>query len=134
MQVRCATMLEEAYRRAVKAFNDRDLDAWVEMMDPEISIESRFTQLSENYFHGHRAMKRWWDDLGDAWEYLQVEPSEVREVAPDETLALVHLSGKGRESGVVVREPTAHRVKWRAGRWTSLRYVDRADAERELSG
>jgi ketosteroid isomerase-like protein len=125
-------MLEERYRQAVSAFNERDLDAWIGLMDEQVDIESRFSRFGQNYFRGHRAMRRWWDDLADAWELIRVEPDEVREVAPDQTLALIKLRAKGRESGVEVLEPTAHRVDWRDGRWIRLRYEDRAVAEREL--
>ena len=126
-------MLVEAYNRAVQAFNTRDLEGWIALMDEEVEIESRFTRFGQNYFRGHRAVERWWADLEEAWEYIRVEPSEVRQVGADETLTLLHLAAKGRESGVVVREPTAHRVTWRDGRWLRLRYEDRAVAERELS-
>jgi ketosteroid isomerase-like protein len=126
-------MLVEGYNRAVVAFNERDLEAWIALMDEDVRIESRFSRFGDNYFHGHRAMRRWWADLEEAWEYIRVEPSEVRQVGADETLALLHLAAKGRESGVAIREPTAHRVVWRDGRWVSLSYVDRAAAEQELS-
>jgi ketosteroid isomerase-like protein len=125
-------MLEDAYRRAVEAFNSRDLDRWLEFMDEDVEIESRFSRM-HNFFRGQAAIKSWWEDLADAWEYLDVEPEVVRQVAPDQTLALVHLHGRGRGSGLEVREAAAHRVTWRDGRWTSLRYQDREVAERELA-
>jgi hypothetical protein len=56
----------------------------------------------------------------------------VRQVGPDQTLALIHLRAKGRESGLEVREPHGHRVDWRDGRWLRLSYVEREVAEREL--
>ena len=118
--------------QAVTAFNARDLEGWIALMDEQVDVESRFSRFGENHFHGHRAVKRWWEDLGEAWEYIEVEPQEVRQVAPDQTLTLLSLNAKGRESGVEVREPTAHRVTWRDGKLLSLRYEDRAVAEREL--
>ena len=125
-------MLVDGYMRAVEAFNTRDLDAWIALMNEDVDIESRFSRFGENHFHGHRAMRRWWDDLGEAWEYIEVHPTKVVELGPNETLALVNLVAKGRESGVEVKEPTAHRVLWRDGKWTHLIYVDRAEAEAEL--
>ena len=127
-------MLVEEYWKAVHAFNTRDLDGWIALMNEDVDIESRFSRFGENHFHGHRAMRRWWSDLGEAWELIEVHPEEVRQVGPNETLALIQLVAKGRESGVEVREPTAHRVLWRDGRWTHLMYVDRQEAERELAG
>ena len=125
-------MLEDAYRSAIVAFNTRDLDRWPGMMDRDVEIESRFSRMHEQ-FRGQAEMKLWWDDLADAWEYLEVELEVVREVERGETLALVHLHGRGRGSGLEVREPAAHRVTWRDGLWRRLRYQDREEAERELA-
>ena len=127
-------MLDEAYRRAIEAFNRRDLEGWLALMDEDVDIESLFTLLADNFFRGHAMVQQWWADLGQAWEYLEVEVNEVSQVGPDRTLALIHLNGKGRESGLEVREPHAHQVDWRDGKWLRLRYVDREEAERELRG
>ena len=125
-------MLEDAYRSAIVAFNTRDLDRWLGMMDKDVEIESRFSRMHKQ-FRWQAEMKLWWDDLADAWEYLEVELEVVREVEGGETLALVHLHGRGRGSGLEVREPAAHRVTWRDGLWRRLRYQDREEAERELA-
>jgi ketosteroid isomerase-like protein len=126
-------MPTEAYREGVEAFNRRDLEAWLALMDEDVEIESRFSRLGDTRFRGHQSIKRWWEDLGDAWEFLDVEVEEARDVTPDETLALIHLNGKGRGSGLVIREPAAHRVRFRDGKWVQLAYVDREEAERELA-
>jgi ketosteroid isomerase-like protein len=126
-------MLVEVYEQALKAFNRRDLEGWLAFVDEDVEIESRFSRLGDTRFRGHRSVRRWWEDLGDAWESLDVALEEVREVAPDETLALIHLHGKGRGSGLVVSEPAAHRVRYRDGKWLQLAYVDREAAERELA-
>ena len=126
-------MSAEVYRRGVAAFNRRDLEAWLALMDEEVEIESRFSRLGDTRFRGHRSIKRWWEDLGDAWEFLDVEIEDVRDVGPDETLALIQLNGKGRGSGLAIREPAAHRVRFRDGKWVQLAYVDREQAQRELA-
>jgi len=125
-------MLVESYRRAVDAFNRRDLAEWIAFMDENVEIESRFSRLGDTRFRGHASIRSWWEDLGDAWDFLEVVLEDIREVAPDETLALIHLNGRGRGSGLEVSEPAAHRVKYRNGKWLQLSYVDRDAAEREL--
>jgi ketosteroid isomerase-like protein len=124
-------MLIERYMQALHAFNKRDLDGWLALVHEDVEIESRFSQVHSRY-RGHAAIRRWWDDLGEAWEDLRVDAEVVHEVADNETLALVQLNAKGRGSGLEVQEPAAHRVIWRNGLWVSLDYVDRAEAEREL--
>jgi len=125
-------MLIERYMQALNAFNARDLEGWLAVVHEDVEIESRFSTVHSRY-RGHAAIRRWWEDLGEAWESLEVEAGEVRQVAEDQTLALVVLNAKGRGSGMVVREAAAHRVTWRDGLWTRLDYVDRETAEREIA-
>jgi ketosteroid isomerase-like protein len=126
-------MLADVYRQALDAFNSRDIEGWLAHVDEDVEIESRFSRLGNTRFRGHRSIRRWWDDLEDAWEFLEVALEEVHEVAPDETLALIHLNARGRGSGLEVSEPAAHRVRYRNGKWLQLAYVDRDAAERELA-
>jgi ketosteroid isomerase-like protein len=126
-------MLEDTYRQAIDAFNRRDLPGWLAMIDDDFDLESRFSRVGDTFYRGRQAVETWWTDLEDAWEHLDVEVQVVREVAPDQTLALIVLDGRGRGSGLAVREEHAHRVDWRGGKWLRLRYEDRAEAERELA-
>ena len=126
-------MLEDAYRRAIDAFNRRDLPGWLALIDDDFDLESRFSSVSDKFYRGRAEVENWWADLQDAWEHLDVEVQEVRQVTPDQTLALIVLDGKGRGSGLEVREEHGHRVDWRDGKWLRLRYVDRDVAERELA-
>ena len=126
-------MLEETYRRAIDAFNRRDLPGWLALIDDDFDLESRFSTVGDTFYRGRAAVENWWADLQDAWEHLDVEVQEVRQVTPDQTLALIVLDGKGRGSGLEVREAHAHRVDWRNGKWLRLRYVNREAAESELA-
>ena len=126
-------MLEDSYRRAIDAFNRRDLPGWLALIDDDFDLESRFSSVGNTFYRGREAVENWWADLQDAWEHLDVEIDDVRQVAPDQTLALIVLDGRGRGSGLEVREEHGHRVDWRDGKWLRLRYVDREAAERELA-
>ena len=132
-EIACATMLADTYTQATDAFNRRDLETWIAFMDEDVEIESRFSRFGDTRFRGHRSIQRWWDDLGEAWEVIQVAPEEVRQVGPDETLTLAHLNATGRGSGLEVSEPIAHRVRYRNGKWLQLTYADRDEAEAELA-
>ena len=125
-------MLVERYMQALRAFNERDLEGWLAIVSEDVEIESRFSTVHSRY-RGHAAIRRWWDDLGEAWESMEVEATDVRQVAEDQTLALINLHAKGRGSGLVVHEPSAHRVTWRDGLWIRLDYEDRETAEREIA-
>ena len=47
-----------AYRVA-DAFNRRDWDAFLALMDDEIEVESRLVAMEGGY-HGHEGLRRWW--------------------------------------------------------------------------
>src|SRR5688500_4444798 len=125
-------MLEDAYREAIDAFNRRDLPGCPAVFRSNFALASRRSLVGDTFCRGREAADNWWADLQDAWEHLDVEVQEVRRVAPDQTLAVIVLDGRGRGSGLEVREAHAHLVDWRDGKWLRLRYVDREEAEREL--
>ena len=48
--------------RAYDAFNRRDLDAYLALMDDDVEIIPR-ADLMEGTFHGHDGIRRWWENL-----------------------------------------------------------------------
>jgi hypothetical protein len=53
--------VQRAYR-AYDAFNRRDWDAFLPLMDDEVEVESRLVILEGSY-HGHQGLRRWWNDF-----------------------------------------------------------------------
>ena len=105
----------EVVRRGIDAFNARDLDRFMEDSDPDIELHSRFIAVGGVY-RGEDGLRRWHLDLDDAWEYLQLETDKVIEVDDDTILFLATLDGKGRGSGLKIRQDVAQVVTFRAGK------------------
>lgn len=126
-------MLAERYTQAIDAYNRRDLERWIALMDEDVEIESRFSRFGNTRVRGHRSIRRWWDDLGEAWKLIEIAPEEVRQVGPDETLTLARLNARGRGGGPDVSEPIAQRVRYRNGKWLQVSFVNRYEAEAELA-
>jgi 2-haloalkanoic acid dehalogenase type II len=103
-------------------------------MDPEIEFQSRFAQMGGAVYRGHDGVRGWLDDLGDAWEYIDVDFQEGVDVGPDHAFALVRLHGRGRVSGLNVDEQVAHELHFREGLVSKLEYVSRESAERIVRG
>ena len=122
----------ETYRRFIEAFNQRDVEAILADMDPDIEFESRFAMAGGSRYHGHDGVRGWLADLDEAWEHIGVEIERVFEDG-EETIALITLDAKGRASGLDIREAAAHRLAWRDGKVSSLGYTDRAAAEARSS-
>ena len=118
----------EVFGRLLDAFNARNLDGFLDECDPEIELHSRFTAVGGVY-RGEMGLRRWHADLGDAWDYLQLQLDRVIDVDDDTILVLMTLTGKGRGSGVEIRQEIAHLDTFRAGKVARIvTYTDRAEA------
>jgi ketosteroid isomerase-like protein len=118
----------DTVRHLVEAFNADDLDRFLDECDPEVELYSRFTAVGGVY-RGYAGIRRWHQDLIDTWEYLRLELERLIDVDDKTVAALAILYGKGRASGVEVRQEIAHVDTLRAGKLARLVvYTDRAEA------
>jgi ketosteroid isomerase-like protein len=96
----------ELVRRAFEAFTRRDLEAVLEIVDPDVeffaptgSIAGRGTP-----YRGYEGMRQYFDDVARIWEELEVIPHEYREVN-NHVVALGRVYGRGLD-GLLVDSPT----------------------------
>jgi ketosteroid isomerase-like protein len=104
--------------RANDAFNRRDLEAFLELHDPDaelIPYERALEGLGP--YRGHDDVRRWWAEALEILPDLTVELDEVRDLG-DMTLVRGRLRGQGAGSG-------AHfeRTYWGLFRWRDKRIV-----------
>jgi ketosteroid isomerase-like protein len=102
---------KELHHRAIDAFNRRDLDAFLALMDADVDSAPRLTSV-EGRFHGHDGVRRWWQNLLAAFPDYTAEILEVHDLGGDLTLAAVHTRGHGAGSDT----PLDQRM-WQIGRW-----------------
>ena len=95
----------------------------------DLELESRFSSVAGTIFRGRAGVASWWSDLAEAWDPIEAELEDSRDVGPDRTVVLVTLHGKGRESGLLLEEPVALRWHWRGQRLARMEYMDRQEAE-----
>jgi SnoaL-like domain len=107
--------VELAYR-AYDAFNRRDWDAFLALMDEDIDVESRLVAMEGGY-HGHEGLRRWWDDFLGAFPDYTVEVEELRDVG-DVTLGHVRGWGHSAISDTPIVDPF-----WQPNRWVSGKCV-----------
>ena len=118
--------VELAYR-AYDAFNRRDLDRLVALMDAEVDVGSRMAAMEGGY-HGHEGIRRWWQDMLDASPDRTVEIVEVRDLG-DVTLTEFHARGHGAASDFPYEETIWSVARWRRGKCVLWRpYVTKTDA------
>jgi ketosteroid isomerase-like protein len=87
----------DAYRSA-DAFNRRDLDAYLEFLDPAIEFRSLVVGMEGSY-HGHEGIRRYWRDLLAVSPDFTVEIVEVRDFG-DRTLTELKAGGHGAGSDI----------------------------------
>jgi len=121
----------EAFKRAVAAYNRRDIDAFVEEFDPEVEWHSLVQVMfggEESVYRGHRGLREGVRDMDEALAELQVEYSEIRDLG-ERIVVLGRVHGRGRASGAEFESPLNWVVEIRGGRATRMRdYLDPEDA------
>jgi ketosteroid isomerase-like protein len=117
----------EVVRRSVAAF-ETDEEAWLETIDPSMEwypIEEGHT-VSRGHDGARRVRKGWLEN----WDDHRVELEEVLD-GGDNVVAALHISGRGKASGVEVDLRIYMHWKVRDGKLVYLyEYADRAEALR----
>jgi len=88
----------ELSRRAVDAFNRRDLDAFLALMDPDVVFTTLVLGLEGGGpDRGHKGIRRWWERLFGVFPDFTSEIEEIRDLG-DVTVMRVRQRGQGIES------------------------------------
>jgi hypothetical protein len=103
--------LRRAYR-VIDAFNRRDIDDFLALMDPDVQAGSRLAVI-EGEYHGHEGTRRWWTNLLEAMPELAVEVDDV-ETRGSVTLARLGLALSG--PAPALRSTLWHVAEWRDGK------------------
>ena len=120
----------ELFRRAIDAFNRRDLDAFLPMCDPDVEFFSRFLELEGGGpYRGHAGIRSWWEELLDVSPDFRGDIKEVRELGDDVVIARVRFHGHGAESNTPMDQTSWQivRVRDKAAIWMGI-YRSEAEA------
>jgi hypothetical protein len=105
--------LELAYR-AYDAFNRRDWDAMLALVDDEVVIESRLVAMEGGY-HGREGLRSWWNDFLGTFPDYTCEVEELRDLG-DVTLGHIRGWGHGAASDTPIVDPFWQPIRWRDGK------------------
>jgi ketosteroid isomerase-like protein len=89
-------------RAGYDAWNRGDLDAWLELLDPDIVIRTSgaFPDFAPEY-RGLERAKKFWRQMLEPWEDFGIEVEEMEEEG-DIVAAGIRFVARGRDSGVDV--------------------------------
>jgi hypothetical protein len=124
--------VEEVVRRAHEAFSRGDRDAFVVFWAEECEYQpawERYMGGDEVIFRGHDGIRRWWQDMSDAWADWRTDVHEIRQTG-DQVLNRITLRAKGRLSGAAMEQAFSQVVTIREGKIVSCR--DFADHDQAL--
>jgi ketosteroid isomerase-like protein len=117
-------------RSLLDAFNDRDLDAMLAVVDPDAEIEALRAQLEGTAYLGHDGMRQMLVDFDEDWACLHVDADDFRE-AGDQVVVLGRLRARGRASGVDLDVPIGFVWELREGKaFRGKTFSEQADALR----
>jgi ketosteroid isomerase-like protein len=97
--------------QAYDAFNRRDLDSLLALMDADAELVPQLAAM-EGTFQGHDGIRRWWQSLLGAWPDYAAAVVDARDLG-DATLAKVRVGGHAADSGIPVTETSWHVWRWR---------------------
>ena len=106
----------ELARRSVDAFNRRDLDALLALMDEGVEGVPPLASMEGSY-HGHAGIRRWWESLFQGLPDFTIEVVEVRDPG-DLTIAVLRNHAHGAVSGT----PIEQRL-WLVGKWRNRKVI-----------
>ncbi|HEU0023632.1 MAG TPA: nuclear transport factor 2 family protein [Thermoleophilaceae bacterium] len=101
-------------RRAFQAFDERDLEALLAILDDHV-VAFPILAGMEGGYHGHAGIRRWWAALLGTFPDFRAEVLEVRDLG-DSTLAVLRLRGRGAESDTPVDARAWHVTEIRHGK------------------
>ena len=112
----------EAFKRGVAAWNRGDIDAALEMLDPEVEVHAVAPAAlggESTIYRGHEGARELFRDVQEAFPELQIEISEIRDL-DERIVAIGHLHGRGKESWAEVESPIAYVYEFKNGKATRI--------------
>jgi ketosteroid isomerase-like protein len=88
----------EVVRRWFKALEDGN--AAPEMCDPEIEITNWAESPITGPYRGHTGVRRWWEDVTDAFEEFHWELQSIEAIDEQRCLTVQRIAGRFRHTGI----------------------------------
>jgi ketosteroid isomerase-like protein len=82
-----------------------------ELCDPELRIENVAEFPITGPYHGHEGLRRWWQDVAEAFEEMRFEVEKLFDVDEERVLSVQRIVGRFRLTGIEVDTPWAS-VLW----------------------
>ena len=120
----------ETLRRGYEALNRGDVEAVLQMCDPDIECELPEGGITAGTLRGHQALKGFLEGWIESFEVFRLDPERFFD-SDDRVVVFLHTSGRGRGSGLEMNARPAHVWTIKSGK--AVRVQVFADSEREAA-
>ncbi len=94
----------EIARSAIEAFNSGDMDLILALTHADFELEVPPDLSAEpDTYRGHAGMRRYWESFQDAMDEIRIRPERL-EVAGESVMVVMHLTARGRSTGIAVEQ------------------------------
>jgi ketosteroid isomerase-like protein len=118
-------------RRAVEAYNRRDIEALVAELDPEVEWHPALPGLlvgAATIYRGHEGIGEMFRDFYEVLDEIHFAYSEIHDLG-DRVVAIGEIRVRGKASGAETRSPYANVADVRGGMGVRIRgYLDPEEA------
>jgi ketosteroid isomerase-like protein len=88
-------------RRCHEAFNERDIEGFLELLHPEVEWVPIMARLEGAVYRGREQLRSWISELDRDWAEFRTEPREFRDRG-DVVVAFGTWHARGRASGLIL--------------------------------
>ena len=121
----------EVMRRGFEAGNRRDIEAMLDVLDPEVEWHSALVMSLEGeaaVYRGHEGIREFFRALDELFDKLHADYPEIRDLG-DRVVGIGRISMRGKGSGAETESPIGTVVDFKNGKAIRVRtYLDLKDA------
>ena len=122
----------EVVRGTFDAFRDRDLEAFLSYMDPDVEFRSLVLEI-EGTYHGHDGVRSWWESVLSVFPNWSPRIEAARNLG-DRVLVRVRAEGRGTGSGIAEERDIWELAEVRDGRLRSWAFFRTEEEALEAAG
>jgi ketosteroid isomerase-like protein len=125
--------LSELANAAADTLNRDDIEAFLELMDPDVEFRSLIAEADGDTYRGHEGVRRWWQSVRSAFQTVEWDFREI-DVGATGTRGVAKIQISGTMSGVDVRQTMWQAVETRGGKAVWWRFFRDEKEAREVAG
>ncbi len=123
----------EAIQGGVEAFRRGDLDAVLDLLDPEIEVHMPSELANAGTYRGHDGYRQWLAQWLEAWDEFDLELDDIEAVGRTHVVSRAHQTARGRGSGIPVEMWISYMWDVRDGRAIALHLYPTRDQAVEVA-